>query len=116
MADSGTVRPTRIQVRKESGDVVIDWMGGRQSRVGLRFLRQRCPCAVCSGQREQHSAEEGLHLLTATELRTTDVVRDVVPVGRYAIQIRWRDGHDAGIYTYDYLWRLADEADQAKEA
>ncbi|MHC4931114.1 MAG: DUF971 domain-containing protein [Planctomycetota bacterium] len=34
---------------------------------------------------------------------------DIVSVGNYAIQIRWSDGHDSGIYSYEYLKRLARE-------
>ncbi len=48
-------------------------------------------------------------MLTPEERDATADVVDVVPVGRYAIQIRWGDGHDTGIYTYDSLRRMGEE-------
>lgn len=103
-------RPKRIRVDRDCGEMVVEWGGGSQSRLKLEFLRRRCPCAVCSGQRDEEAAEAGLHVLSDRELRTTDEVAGVVPVGRYAIQVRWADGHDTGIYTYAYLRQLAQEA------
>jgi DUF971 family protein len=96
--------------------MVIEWAGGGTSRMRLAFLRQQCPCATCSEKRDQEAAEAGLHVLTDSDLGTTDAVTGVEPVGRYAIRIRWADGHDTGIYTYDTLRRLAGEAPGKTEA
>jgi len=62
---------------------------------------------VCVDQRESKS--DILHMITEVELETTAELRNVRAVGNYAIQIVWADGHDTGIYTYDYLRSLGEE-------
>jgi DUF971 family protein len=42
-------------------------------------------------------------MLTGREEMASEEVASVRPVGRYAIQITWEDGHNTGIYTYDRL-------------
>ena len=112
MGDSQTnAPPRRIQINREIGEMVLEWRDGGRSRIGLAVLRQQCPCAICSGQREQQEAEKGLHVLTGEELVVSNEVTGVDSVGRYAVQIRWADGHDTGIYTYQTLRRLAGMGD-----
>ncbi len=78
----------------------IEWQDGHESLYPVRRLRIACRCANC--------VEE---LTGRPLLREQDVPEDVrperiSPVGRYAIQIAWSDGHDTGIYTFDYLREL----------
>ncbi len=101
--------PVRIDVNRDDGEMEIEWRGGRVDRLPLSGLRRWCPCALCSDRREQQVRGAGLHMLTPEERDATAEVTDVVPVGRYAIQIRWGDGHDTGIYTYDSLQRMGEE-------
>ena len=66
-----------------------------------RFLRLACRCAHCVDE-----------MTGRRVLRETSVPQDVrplaiAPVGRYAIEIHWSDGHRTGIYTWDLLYRLA---------
>ena len=112
MDDSQTVAPPRrIQISREEGEMVLEWRDGGQSRIGLATLRQYCPCALCGEQRDQQVAEAGLHVLTGEELGVSSEVTSVESVGRYAVQIRWTDGPDTGIYTYQTLRRLAGMGD-----
>lgn len=101
--------PVRIDVKRDDGEMEIEWRGGRVDSLPLSVLRRWCPCALCSDRREQQARGRGLHMLTPGERDATADVADVVPVGRYAIQIRWGDGHDTGIYTYDSLRRMGEE-------
>ena len=78
----------------------IEWQDGHESLYAVRQLRIGCRCANC--------VEE---LTGRPLLREQDVPEDVrperiSPVGRYAIQIAWSDGHDTGIYSFDYLREL----------
>jgi len=78
----------------------IEWKDGHASLYPVRGLRLACRCAAC--------IEE---MTGRPILRPEDVPDDVrpvniTPVGRYAIQIAWTDGHDSGIYTYEYLREL----------
>lgn len=78
----------------------IEWQDGRVSRYPVRSLRLACRCARCV---DEHT---GRPLLVAENV--PDDVRPVriSPVGRYAIQIAWTDGHDSGIYSFEYLREL----------
>lgn len=78
----------------------IEWKDGHRSLYPVRELRIGCRCANC--------VEE---FTGRPLLREEDVPQDVrpariAPVGRYGIQISWTDGHDTGIYTYEYLRSL----------
>lgn len=106
--NEGTGTPVRIDVRRGDGEMEIEWRGGRVDRLPLSGLRRWCPCALCSDQRESQARDQGLHMLSDQEREATADVEEVIPVGRYAIQIRWGDGHDTGIYTYDSLRRMGE--------
>lgn len=45
-------------------------------------------------------------MITPEQLGATAEIEKIIRVGRYAVQIVWSDGHDSGIYTYDYLRSL----------
>ena len=94
-----------IEVSRDRGTMGLSWDDGLSQEVRLDDLRRLCPCAVCEGNRAAQTTDK-LHMITADELGASDGVRDVIPVGRYAIQIRWEDGHDTGIFTYKYLRSL----------
>ena len=99
---------TRIDVQRERGLMVLVWDDTTSQEIRLADLRRLCPCALCEGNRMGQEAD-GLHMITADEMTATAGVNEVLPVGRYAIQIRWDDGHDTGIYTYTYLRSLGTE-------
>lgn len=97
--------PDHIAVSKSKG-LKIDWKGGHHSEYGLTYLRQQCPCAVCTGahgtepQRYEPPKPDANPLqLYKPALR----INQVEPVGAYAIRILWNDGHQSGIYSYDHL-------------
>lgn len=93
--------PDVIAPSREKKAIDITWQDGHQSSYGFEFLRWNCPCAVCQG-------EGGVSgVLAHTEALTPDQVEpvDVGPVGHYAMNITWKDGHATGIYTWQYLRR-----------
>lgn len=71
--------PTKIRLDKPRKLLVVEWSDGLQSDFAWSFLRSQCPSADIAAVR---------------------------PVGSYAINITWTDGHGAGIYTWEYLRRL----------
>ncbi len=78
----------------------VEWQDGHQSSYPVRTIRLNCRCANC--------VEE---LTGRPLLREDDIPADVrpvkiSPVGRYAVQIAWTDGHDTGIYTFEHLRAL----------
>ena len=104
MGETG-LAPTRMDFDRKKGRVDVVWPGGEANRVQLEELRRLCPCAVCVGLREQQAQPEGLHMITEDETPSAEI-QDVIQVGNYAVQIRWADGHDTGIYTYEYIRQL----------
>lgn len=80
--------------------LAIVWGDGHESRYDVRALRLACGCAACI---DEWTGEGRLDPASVPE----DVrpVR-IDPVGRYAIQIEWSDGHSSGIYPFRRLREL----------
>lgn len=86
-------------------ELAVRWADGGEAFIPLETLRRFCPCAACLGEQDVlgnvYRAPE--RPLTAASF---EVVR-LVPVGGYAVRPEWRDGHGTGIYSWEYLRRLA---------
>jgi DUF971 family protein len=103
MSHSTSVEP--VSLKADGPDrLVIEWSDGHRDVFSWAFLRQHCPCAVCRAE-----AEKPKPLLPVLKVEETEPPRPTAmePVGRYAYQISWRDGHSSGIYSFDYLLELA---------
>ena len=97
-------RPASIELGQS--EMLIAWQDGARSTYALQDLRRHCPCANCREQRgEPHGPQlVGGELPMATaRINPTCEAKGFDPVGRYGIKIRWADGHDAGIYTFEML-------------
>ena len=92
--------PTKIKVRdKEFLD--ITWTNGEQKSIKLSNLRNGCPCAICHAEKEEWSSTY-IPLYTKEQL----TIIKINIVGTYAVGISWEDGHNTGIYDYEYLHNL----------
>ena len=107
------LRPEKIRVDKTGGTgMSIVWSDGHQSHWSFRWLREACPCATCHEAREGEGRAPGepkpkpASLLPMFEAPPRP--QAVEPVGRYAIRFHWNDGHEAGIYSWDYLRNVCD--------
>ncbi len=69
----------------------IQWADGHTSVYSFTELRLACPCAHCDADRDSVEAAADINVLNVAE------------VGHYALRFTWSDGHDTGIYAYDYL-------------
>jgi DUF971 family protein len=101
--------PADISVGRSRREVCIRWQDGHESVYPFDLLRTACPCALCNDQRSKASAASGpsLTVLSGPVLKAGEVqVKEASPVGRYAINFVWSDGHDSGIYAFDYLRAL----------
>ena len=94
------VLPLRIQ-QSSALELSIIWDDQHPGRTTLRKLRESCPCASCKTEREK-GVKNLLPILKQGEFRVTAIV----PVGQYAIQITWGDGHATGIYPFELLRSL----------
>ena len=101
------LKPTQDEPRAEAVDVRPDrtirvrWQDGKESVIPARRLRLDCPCAACIDE------WTGAPLLDPD--RVPEEVRPVAmePVGNYAVQIRWSDGHETGLYSWRQLRSFA---------
>lgn len=80
--------------------LAITWSDGHESQYAVRALRLACGCAACV---DEWSGEERLD--EAAIPADVHPLR-ITPVGRYAIQIAWSDGHETGIYPFRRLRAL----------
>ena len=93
--------PEHIAIAKSSG-IKIDWKDGHRSEYSLRYLRDHCPCATCTGAHgEPPPPPQRPDPLQLYKPRLK--MDKVEPVGQYAIRIHWNDAHNAEIYSYDYF-------------
>ena len=77
----------------------LTWSDGFSSEVDYDTVRGFCPCAGCQG----HGTGEVEFRPPAAPVEPLSIQ----PVGNYAISIQWSDGHDTGIYRFDFLRQLA---------
>ena len=95
--------PQDIGPNEEGDRLRIRWGDGVESLYTPRDLRLACPCARCVDE------TSGRRVLVADSVPLGVYPLAIHPVGRYALQFVWSDGHQTGIYPFDYLRRLADE-------
>jgi DUF971 family protein len=100
MSNAYEDRAERVAVSKSKG-IRIDWADGHHSEYELRYLRDRCPCATCAGTHGP-PPPAGPFQLYQPALK----IDQVEPVGSYALRLHWNDGHNTGIYSYEYLRRI----------
>lgn len=74
--------------------------------IALVELRRGCPCAACRAQREALASNPLTVLPSAGRPEELAVAEAIEPVGHYAVRLRWRDGHETGIYDYRLLRSL----------
>lgn len=99
-----TLKP--VALRREGDGLRIDWDDGVSTQVAWRALRKACPCATCI--EEANKPADPFRILTERELTAGDPKPvQMKPVGHYAYQITWNDGHDTGIYTLETLRKLS---------
>ncbi len=103
--------PAKIRVKKTEGTgVEIDWQDGHKSEWNFVWLRNACPCATCHEERDKSGRKPGepkpkaQTLLMMYEAPARPV--EVTPVGKYALKFKWTDGHESGIYSWEYLRRV----------
>ena len=98
------MRPTDIQAIGD--EMAIKWDDGTETYVKLEKLRRHCPCAGCKGEVDIMG---NLYKSPDKPLAPSafQLVR-IATVGGYAVQPLWGDGHGTGLYSFDYLRRVAE--------
>lgn len=100
---SGVV-PVRID-KLDSRKLAIEWSDGVVQQLSFRTLRDGCQCATCNDKRIKELDDKKnsvLPILTAAEAQPLDILK-MHPVGNYAYNIQFSDGHNTGIFTFELL-------------
>jgi DUF971 family protein len=95
--------PKTIKLKDKSSLEII-WEDDSLSNIALKYLRDECPCATCKGE----TVLLKTYRPPVKKMMTPEMylIKNIEVVGEYAIQITWKDGHNTGIYTYEYLLEL----------
>jgi DUF971 family protein len=100
--------PVEIRLKRDEKALEIDFDDGHAFRLPAELLRVESPSAEVQG----HSASQKT---TIAGRRHVGIII-VEPVGSYALRIRFDDGHDTGLYTWDWLYRLGADQEQIWQA
>ena len=96
--DSGTPLPTEIKLHQKSRVLELTFSDGKHFELPCEFLRVYSPSAEVRG----HGPGQEVLQVGKKNVEITDVQ----PVGSYAVQLVFSDGHDSGLYSWDYLYDL----------
>ena len=95
-----------LDLQPIGNELALKWDDGSESFILLEKLRRACPCAGCQGEvdvlGQLHKGPTRTLTPLAFELKRID------RVGGYAIQPVWGDGHSSGLFSFDYLKRIAE--------
>ena len=89
--------------------LVIEWPDGITHRLSWRLLRDRCPCATCRTKTEKPPEAAGLLTVLSPREAQPLKVAGMRPVGNYAYAIEFNDGHNSGIFSWEYLYFLGSQ-------
>jgi DUF971 family protein len=96
--------PTEIKLHQKSRQMEISFADGKRFELSYEFLRVYSPSAEVRGH------GPGQEVLQVGK-QNVDITA-IEPVGSYAVQPRFSDGHDTGLYSWDYLYELGLDRDQ----
>ena len=96
--------PTEIKLHQVSRQMEITFGDGKRFELSYEFLRVYSPSAEVRGH------GPGQEVLQVGK-KDIEIVA-IEPVGSYAVQPRFSDGHDSGLYSWDYLYEIASTHDQ----
>jgi DUF971 family protein len=101
--DARTPRPTEINLHQVSRVLDVAFDDGRAFSLPVEYLRVYSPSAEVRGH------GPGQEVLQAGKREVN--ISAIEPVGVYAVKFVFSDGHDTGIYSWDYLYELGTKQD-----
>ena len=101
--NSGVARPTDIVLHQQSRILEIAFADGKVFKLPCELLRVYSPSAEVRGHGPgQEALQTGKREVGITAIE---------PVGNYAVRLVFSDGHDTGLYSWDYLYSLGEGQD-----
>jgi DUF971 family protein len=98
------IPPTGITIRQKSRLLEVSWGDGMRHALPFEYLRVYSPSAEVRG----HGGGEGKLELAKENVQVTKVE----PIGVYAVRLHFDDGHNTGLYSWDYLRELGEQYDR----
>jgi DUF971 family protein len=103
--DRNTPRPTEIKLHQKSRLLEIAYDDGKCFSLPCEYLRVFSPSAEVRGH------GPGQEVL---QVGKRDVeIKEIEPVGNYAVKLAFSDGHDTGLYSWDYLYELGEKQESS---
>ncbi len=93
------VEPRQI-IEESDSELSISWSDEAETKYNAADLRRACPCAGCINE------WTGEKMLKAENIADDLSFSSISIVGRYALNFHFSDGHETGIYSFDYLRKL----------
>lgn len=100
---TSTPRPTEIKLHQKSRELEITFDDGKQFRWSCEMLRVYSPSAEVRG----HGPGQEVLQIGKKNVEITAID----PVGTYAVKLTFSDGHDTGLYSWDFLYDLGEKRD-----
>jgi DUF971 family protein len=101
---TATPKPTEISLHQKSRILELKFEDGAHFELSYEFLRVHSPSAEVQG----HGPGQGVLQLAKENV----MINQVDPVGSYAIQPHFDDGHDTGIYSWETLYDMGKNKDK----
>ena len=98
--DKSTPVPTEIKLHQLSRKLEIAFDNGTRFELPYEFLRVSSPSAEVRG----HGAGQEVLQVGKKNIE----IKGIEPVGSYAVQLTFSDGHDTGLFSWDYLYELGE--------
>ena len=95
------IEPTRI-IEESDSALSINWSDDAETFYNASQLRRACPCASCVNE------WTGEKVLKDENVPEDLSFSRITVVGRYALNFHFSDGHDTGIYSFDFLRKLTE--------
>ena len=100
-------KPLAIKIHVTNGaGVDITWADQHQSHYDFSYLREECPCAMCNDRRAKQGSLDAPAAPASSPLpmfKPKVRAQSATQVGNYAVQLNFNDGHNTGIFSYDFL-------------
>ena len=103
MTHQNSVWPTELRLNPEKDTLNVTFDDGQKFSYTAEFLRVLSPSAEVQG----HSPDQRVTVPGKKNVR----VKAIEPIGNYAVRIVFDDGHDTGLYSWDYLLELGESYD-----
>jgi DUF971 family protein len=104
MTTTPTPTPTEIKLRRQSRLLEVSFDDGNRFELPLEFLRVHSPSAEVKG----HGPGQETLVLGKQNVG----LKDIEPVGQYAVRLVFDDGHDSGLFSWKYLHELGRDRDR----